>query len=77
MPLTYILEYMYIYFTYKIAMNNTEFNKKRALFTSTLGLNLRKELVKCYTWSIYLSTVETWTLRNADQKYLEGFEMWC
>ena len=20
---------------------------------------------------------ETWTLRSADQKYLEGFEMWC
>ena len=20
---------------------------------------------------------ETWTLREADQKYMEGFEMWC
>jgi len=41
MLLTYILEYMYINFTYKIAMTNTGFNKKKALFTSTLGLNLR------------------------------------
>jgi hypothetical protein len=21
--------------------------------------------------------VDTWTLRNVDQKYLESFEMWC
>jgi hypothetical protein len=27
-------------------------NKKRALFTSTLDLELRKKLVKCYIWSI-------------------------
>jgi len=67
---------MYINFTYKIAMTNTGFNKK-ALFTSTLGLNLTKKLVKCYTWSIYLYGAEIWTLWNAYQKYLEGFEMWC
>jgi len=29
-------------------------NRKRALFTSTLDLELRKELVKCYIWSINL-----------------------
>ena len=28
------------------------FNKKRALFTSTLDLKLRKKLVKFYIWSI-------------------------
>jgi hypothetical protein len=27
------------------------FNKKRTLFTSTLDLELRKKLVKCYVWS--------------------------
>jgi hypothetical protein len=29
------------------AMAKAAFNKKRALFTSTLNLNLRKKLVKC------------------------------
>jgi len=36
----------------RIAMAKAAFNKKRALFTSTLDLELRKKLVKCYVWSI-------------------------
>ena len=47
------------------------------LFTSTLDLQLRKKLVKCYVWSIALYGAETWTLRAMDQKHLETFEMWC
>jgi hypothetical protein len=47
-----------------------------ALFTSTLDLELRKKLVKCYIWSIALYGAETWTLRAVDQKHLESFEMW-
>ena len=38
----------------RIAMAKAAFNKKRALFTGTLDLNLRKKLVKCYIWSIAL-----------------------
>jgi hypothetical protein len=45
------------------------FNKK-TLFSSKLGLNLRKKLVKCYTYG-----AETLTLWKVDQKYLESFEM--
>jgi hypothetical protein len=33
--------------------------------------------VKCYIWSIALYGAGTWTLRAVNQKYLEGFEMWC
>jgi hypothetical protein len=40
-------------------------------------LELRKQLVKCYVWSIALYGAETWTLRAVDQKHLEMFEMWC
>jgi len=60
-------------------MAKAAFNKKRALFTSTLDLKLRKKLVKCYMWSIALYGAETWTLRTliVDQKHLESFEMWC
>jgi hypothetical protein len=34
----------------RIAMAKAAFNKKRTLFTSTLDLELRKKLVKCYIW---------------------------
>jgi hypothetical protein len=58
-------------------MAKAAFNKKRTLFTSTLDLELRKKLVKCYIWSTALYGAETWTLRAVDQKHLESFEMWC
>jgi hypothetical protein len=58
-------------------MAKAAFNKKMSLFTSTLDLELRKKLVKCYIWSIALYGAETWTLRGVDQKLLESFEMWC
>jgi hypothetical protein len=52
----------------RIAMAKAAFNKKRTLFTSTLNLELRKKLEKCYVWSIALYGAETWTLRAVDQK---------
>ena len=52
-------------------------NSKTPLFTSTLDLNLRKKLVKCYFWSIAFSGAEIWTLRKAVQKYLERSQIWC
>jgi hypothetical protein len=58
-------------------MAKTTFNKKRDLFTSTMELELRKKLVKCYIWSVALYGVETWTLRAVNQKHLECSEMWC
>ena len=58
-------------------MAKAAFNKKRALFTSTLDLELRKKLVNCYIWSIALYGAETWTLRAVDQKHLDSFEMGC
>jgi len=61
----------------RIAMAKAAFNKKRTLFTSTLDLELRKKLVKCYIWSIALYGAETWALRAVDQKHLESFEIWC
>ena len=52
-------------------MAKAAFNNKRALFTSTSDLKLRKKLVKCYIWNIALYGVETWTLRAVDQKNLK------
>jgi hypothetical protein len=45
-------------------MAKVALNKTRALFSSTLDLNLRKKLVKCYIWSMALCGAETWTLRQ-------------
>ena len=43
----------------RIAMAKASFNKKRALFfASTLDLELRKKLLKCYIWSIALYGAE-------------------
>ena len=56
-------------------MAKAAFNKKRALFTSTLDLKLMKKLVKCYIWIIALYGAETWTIRAVDQKHLESFGM--
>jgi len=58
-------------------MAKAAFKKKRTLFTSTLDLDLRKKLVKCYIWSKALYGAETWTLQAVDQKHLESVEMWC
>jgi len=62
---------------FRIAMAKAAFNKKKALFTNTLNLELRKKLVKCYIWSIALYGAETSTLRAVDQKHMESLEMWC
>ena len=61
----------------RIAMAKAAFSKKKTLFTNKLDLNLRKKLIKCYIWIMAFYVAETWTLRTADQKYLESFEMWC
>jgi hypothetical protein len=39
--------------------------------------NLTKKLMNCYIWRTALYGTETWTIRKADQEYLESFEMWC
>ena len=58
-------------------MAKAAFNNKKNLCTSTLYLELRKKLVKCFVWSIALCGAETWTFRAVDKKQLESFEMWC
>jgi hypothetical protein len=45
--------------TYRIVMTTASFNKKKIFCNSKLDLNLRKELVKCYIWSIILHGAET------------------
>jgi hypothetical protein len=58
-------------------MVKAAFNKKKALFTGKMDLELRKKLTKCYIWSVGLYGAEIWTLWAVEQKHLESFEMWC
>ena len=50
----------------RIVMATVVFNKKRALLTSTLDLDLRKKLVKCHIWSIAVYCAETGAVRAVD-----------
>ena len=52
----------------RIAMAQTSFNNKKAVFTSKLDLNLSKKLIMCYIGSKTLCVAETWTLRKGGQK---------
>jgi hypothetical protein len=58
-----------------VSMGNAAFNKT-IICTNQLDLSLSMKLVK-YFWNIAWYGAETWTLRKADQKYLDSFEMWC
>jgi hypothetical protein len=58
-------------------MAKATLNKKKALFTCKLNLNLGKKLVKCNIWSIAFYVDKTWTLQKVDRKYLESFDMRC
>ena len=44
---------------FRIAMAKAAFNNRKNHFTSTLCLNLRKKLVKCYIWGMTLYGAET------------------
>jgi hypothetical protein len=43
----------------RIAMEKATFKKQKTLFTRKLGLNLRREIVKCYIWSTAFYDAET------------------
>jgi hypothetical protein len=60
---------------WEITMAKAAFNKQRTFFNNTLGLKLRKKLVKYYIWSIALYIAETSTLGAVDQKHLGSSEM--
>jgi hypothetical protein len=54
------------------------FNKKKAIVTSKLELNIRKiQDLKCCIWIMALYGAANWTLWKVDQKYPERFETLC
>ena len=61
----------------RIGMAKAAFYDKINLLEGKLDLQLRKQMLKCYVWSVALYGAETWTLRKQERTYLESFEMWC
>jgi len=61
----------------KTASSKAALNKKKTLFASKLGLDLRKKLANCYIRGIALYGAGKWTLRKIDQNCLRRFDMWC
>jgi len=39
---------------FRMAMAEATFNKKKTIFTSKLYSNLRKKLLKCYIWNMFM-----------------------
>jgi len=52
----------------KYCIAKAAFNKNRAILTSTLKLEMKNMLVKCYLWSTAFWGAETGTLRAVEQK---------
>ena len=50
---------------------------KNLLTSKELTLNLRKRLLNCYIYPIFLYGAETWTLTKAEEDKINAFEMWC
>jgi hypothetical protein len=55
-------------------MAKAAFNKKRALFTGKMDLELVKKPVKCYIWCVALYGAEIGTVWGVDQKQLESLK---
>ena len=51
-------------------MAKSAFSKVKALFTSKLDINLKKEQIMCYIWRIAFFGAENWTIPIVDLKCL-------
>jgi len=49
---------------------------RNVLYTRSLGLGVRKRLLKCYIWSVLLYGCESWTINKNMEQKLKATEMW-
>ena len=50
---------------------------KKLLTSKQLPLNLRKKMLNCYIYSIFMYGSETWTLTKTLENKINALEMWC
>ena len=60
----------------RIAQGKVAFERERRTLIGKLRMELKKRFVKSFIWSVALYGYETWTIKAADKKHLEAFEMW-
>ena len=60
----------------RIGMAKSAFRKLQCMLTGGMRREVRKKLIKSLVWSVVMYGSETWTLRKADVRRLEAFEMW-
>jgi hypothetical protein len=60
----------------RIGMAKNAFNNKKELLCRRMSKELKKKIVKTVIWPVAFYGCETWTLRDAECKRLEAFEMW-
>jgi hypothetical protein len=53
------------------------YKKRNILISKSIDLNIRKNLLKTYIWSIMLYGCETWTIEREEMRRLEAFKMQC
>ncbi|KAI5644176.1 reverse transcriptase (RNA-dependent DNA polymerase) domain-containing protein [Phthorimaea operculella] len=61
----------------RIAIAKKAFTSNRYIYSSKIGINIRKKLIKTYIWSVALYGSESWNITKKDKDHLEAFEMWC
>ena len=62
----------------RTANAKARFSQMYKLFKSRqLSLTLRKKMLECYIFPIFLYGAETWTLTKKDENKINAFEMWC
>ena len=55
-----------------------KFSEMKNLLTSKrLSLGLRKKILSCYIYSVFMYGSETWTLTKTLEKKINALEMWC
>ena len=63
---------------YRIGHAKTAFMEmRRVLSASTISIEIRKRLIKCYVWSILTYGSEAGSMSQAMEKRLRVMEMWC
>ena len=49
----------------------------KLLISKQLSINLRKKMLDCFVYSIFMYGSETWTLTKALENKMNALEMWC
>ena len=50
---------------------------KKILTSKQLSLELRKKMLNCYIYSVFMYGAETWTITKAIERKITAMEMWC